>query len=100
MSYLDLASDIVARARKQGADEAECVVREGSQFSVNVRLGEVDQVKDSGSKAIGLRVLQGSRAATTFSSDLSEEGLDALSCNAILNGIPVEIDAVAKVAAS
>ena len=29
-----------------------------------------------------------------------EEGLDALSCNAILNGIPVEIDAVAKVAAS
>lgn len=78
MSYLDLASDIVARARKQGADEAECVVREGSQFSVNVRLGEVDQIKDSGSKAIGLRVLQGGRAATTFSSDLSEEGLGEL----------------------
>lgn len=83
MSYLELASDLVARARSQGADEAECVVREGSQFSVNVRLGEVDQVKDSGSKAIGLRVLSGNRAASTFSSDFSGKGLDVLVNSAI-----------------
>ena len=83
MSYLELASDLVARARRQGADEAECVVREGSQFSVNVRLGEVDQVKDSGSKAIGLRVLSGNRAASTFSSDFSGKGLDVLVNSAI-----------------
>ena len=78
VDFLDLASDLVTRARKQGADEVECVVREGSNFSVTVRLGEIEQIKDSGSKSIGLRVLQGRRAASTFSSDFSAGGLEAL----------------------
>ena len=78
MEYLDLAADLVDRARKQGADEVECVIHEGSNFSVGVRLGEIEQIKDSGSKAIGLRVLQGRRAASTFSSDFSAEGINVL----------------------
>jgi PmbA protein len=78
MDYTDMASDIVARAVKRGAGDAECVIREGSEFGVTVRLGEVEQLKDSGSKAIGLRVLAGKRAASTYTSDFSKEGIETL----------------------
>jgi len=31
-------------------------VREGDEFSVNVRMGQVETLKESGSRALGLRV--------------------------------------------
>ncbi len=42
-----------------GATAAECVVREGDEFSTLVRLGQVETLKESGSKAIGVRVFNG-----------------------------------------
>lgn len=71
-----LASDIVRRAMAGGATAAECVVREGDEFSTLVRLGQVETLKESGSRAIGVRVFNGQRAASTYSSDFSREGLD------------------------
>jgi PmbA protein len=60
----DLAEDIVRRAMKGGASAAECVVREGDEFSTLVRLGQVETLKESGSRSIGVRVFNGQRAAT------------------------------------
>src|SRR6201993_1061594 len=74
----EIAADIVARAMKGGASAAECVVREGDEFSTLVRLGQVETLKESGSKSIGVRVFFGQRAASTYSSDFSKEGLDRL----------------------
>jgi PmbA protein len=74
----ELASDIVARAMKSGASAAECVVREGDEFSTLVRLGQVETLKESGSRSIGVRVFFGQRAANTHSSDFSREGLDRM----------------------
>jgi PmbA protein len=74
----ELASDIVARAMKGGASAAECVVREGDEFSTLVRLGQVETLKESGSRSIGVRVFFGQRAANTHSSDFSREGLDRM----------------------
>jgi PmbA protein len=74
----DLAQDTVRRAMQGGATAAECVVREGDEFSTLVRLGQVETLKESGSKAIGLRVFYGKRAASTYSSDFSREGLDRM----------------------
>ena len=71
-----LAQDLVSRAMKAGATAAECVVREGDEFSTLVRLGQVETLKESGSKSIGVRVFFGQRAASTYSSDFSREGLD------------------------
>ena len=51
-----LAADVVAQAIKAGASDAEAVAREGDEFSVNVRLGEVETLKESGSRGLGLRV--------------------------------------------
>src|ERR1700719_198022 len=74
----DLAQDIVRRAMSGGASAAECVIREGDEFSTVVRLGQVETLKESGSKAIGMRVFYGKRAASTYSSDFSRAGLDRM----------------------
>jgi len=77
------AADIVAQAMRAGATDAEVVVREGDEFSTLVRLGQVDTLKESGSRGVGLRVFLGQRAASTSSSDLSPEGIDHLVRGAI-----------------
>ena len=48
---------------------------DGSEFSTVVRLGEVETLKESGSKGIGVRVFFGKRAASTYSSDLTPAGI-------------------------
>jgi PmbA protein len=74
----EVAEDIVRRAMAGGASAAECVVREGDEFSTLVRLGQVETLKESGSKSIGVRVFFGQRAASTYSSDFSRPGLDRM----------------------
>jgi PmbA protein len=73
-----LASDVLARALKAGATDAEAVVYEGDEFSALVRLGQVETLKESGSRAVGLRVFIGQRTASTSSSDFSAESLSKL----------------------
>jgi PmbA protein len=73
-----LATDVVARAVKAGASDAEAVVREGDQFSVNVRMGEVETLEDSGSRGLGLRVFLGKRSASSSTSDLTPDGIRRL----------------------
>ena len=74
----ELAQEVVARAVASGATAAECVIREGDEFSTLVRLGQVETLKESGSKSIGVRVFFGKRSANTYSSDFSRAGLDRM----------------------
>src|SRR5256714_4207082 len=74
----EVAEDAVARAMKSGATAAEAIVREASEFSTLARLGQVETLKESGSRAVGLREFIGRRAASTYSSDLTEEGIQRL----------------------
>jgi PmbA protein len=77
-----LAADVVERALRAGATEAEAVIREGDEFSTLVRLGQVETLKESGARGIGVRVFLGSsgahRTANTSTSDFTEAGLDQL----------------------
>jgi PmbA protein len=73
-----LATDVVKLAMKAGASDAEAVVREGDEFSVNVRLGQVETLKESGSRAIGLRVFVGKQSASASTSDLTADGIRQL----------------------
>src|SRR6201984_214360 len=74
----ELAQDLVRRAMAGGATAAEAVAREGEKFSTAVRLGQVETLKESGSRAIGERVFFGKGASSTYSSDFSREGLDRM----------------------
>src|SRR5580698_6635303 len=71
-----LAADVVAQAVKAGASDAEA--REGDEFSVNVRMGEVETLKESGSRGLGLRVFLGKRSASASTSDLTPDGIRQL----------------------
>lgn len=74
----DAAQFAVELAKRAGADDAEVLVRDGSELTAKVRLGEAELVQEAGSRALGLRVLRGGRRAVTYTSDLRREALEAL----------------------
>jgi PmbA protein len=76
--YRDLAQDIIKRAMDRGADAGECNISEGDQFSVNVRMGEIESLTEAGSRGAGLRVLIGKRTGSAYTSDLTDAGLDQM----------------------
>ena len=78
MDPLDLAADLLRKARAAGADAADVLVGEGTDFTVTVRQGEVETLKEAGSKALGLRAFVGRRSATSYTSDFSPSALAAL----------------------
>ena len=63
---------------KAGASDAEAVVREGDEFSVTVRMGQVETLKESGSRGLGLRVFLGKRSGSASTSDLTPDGIRQL----------------------
>ena len=78
MDYRDLAQDLLKKARAHGADAADVLVAEGNEFSVTVRKGEIETLKESGSKALGIRVFVGKRTANSYTSDFTSAALDKL----------------------
>jgi PmbA protein len=79
----DVAQLTVELAKKAGADHAEVIVRDGSELTAKVRLGEPELVQEAGSRQLGLRVLRGGRRAVTYTSDLRREALEALCAESV-----------------
>src|SRR5881392_4049581 len=67
----DAAQHIIDRATKSGATAADVMIREDNSFSVTVRMGEVETLKEALSRSLMLRVFIGKRTATSHTSDLS-----------------------------
>jgi PmbA protein len=82
-NLLHLAEELVAFSRKNGATQAEVQIREGTEFSVDVREGEIEKLTEAGSKGLSLRVFVEGRIARASSSDLSRDTLNRLVTNAI-----------------
>ena len=72
------AADIVARARRAGADAADAVLAADASLDVSVRLGRLEDVGRSESAELGLRVFVGQRSASVSTADLSAAATDAL----------------------
>jgi PmbA protein len=73
-----LAQEVLQLARRAGADAADVLVVQGSEFGVTVRRGEVETLTDAGSKALGVRAFVGRRTASSHTSDFSGAALEAL----------------------
>ena len=69
MDYQQLAQDVVRAAMRAGADEAEVYLQTGDEFSVNVRLKEVETLTQAASKGLGLRVFVDKRMAFASTTD-------------------------------
>jgi PmbA protein len=79
----ELAQEIVQRALAGGATGAECTISEGEEFGANVRMREVENLVEAGSRGAGLRILIGKKTGASYTSDLSREGIDLLLKSAI-----------------
>src|SRR3954468_10867058 len=73
-----IAESLVERGIAAGASAADALYIGSRSSSVQVRLGELEDVSRSEGEEIGLRLFDGQRSATVASSDLSEEALATL----------------------
>jgi PmbA protein len=69
---------VVKRALSAGATDAECTISEGDEFSASVRMRELENLKEAGSRGAGLRILIGRKTGASYTSDLSAEGIEHL----------------------
>lgn len=104
-----LAEHLVTFGRVQGADEVEVSIADGTEFSVDVRLGRIENLVEAGSRVVGIRVLKDKRAAFATSEDLSKDTLHRLVKNAVerallsspdeFSGLPTRSDFQADISA-
>lgn len=75
---LDMLDDLVARAKRRGADAADAILVSGVSMSAGQRLGEREKLERAEGNDLGLRVLVGKRQAIASSNDWTSESLDQL----------------------
>src|SRR5438128_9825306 len=66
------AEHVIHRAKNSGATAGDVMIREDDTFSVTVRMGEIETLKEAISRSLMLRVFIGKRTATSHTSDISE----------------------------
>src|SRR5271156_6017888 len=77
-NILNLLRDVIAKAKKAGADAADAVAIAGTSLSHTRRLGKTEKLERSETQDLGLRVLIGRQQAMVSSSDRAPASLDAL----------------------
>ena len=80
---IDLARGTIQQALAAGATDAECTISESEEFSVQVRLGDVETLKQAASRTAGLRILAGKRTGSSYTSDLSADGIRQMVSQAV-----------------
>ena len=95
-----LAAEVVSRALDAGATDAEAGISEGDEFSVTVRMGEVETLQESGARGLGLKVYVGQRSASASTSDLTPDGIAQLVSGAMALAQVTEEDPFAGLADS
>lgn len=87
MSHADTLQDLVAAARRAGADAADALLVSSASLSVQRRLGKIEQLERAEGFDLGLRVFIGppgnQRQAIVASTDASPRGFAALAERAV-----------------
>jgi PmbA protein len=73
--YMKLAQDVVAKAASQGVD-AEAIVTNEVETEIKVDRGEIEQLSQSGSLGLGVRVIKNGQTGYAYTSDFSENSID------------------------
>jgi PmbA protein len=74
----ELARDLLAKVRREGATEADLLVVETDSSTTQVRLREIESLKSAQERRLHLRVMFGKSSAATSTSDFSMRALDRL----------------------
>lgn len=76
--YRNLASELVAELKKQGADAADVYILSSVGFNTTVRLGNIERLQQSIAKGLGLRVIKNGAMANTFTTDFADRAVKDL----------------------
>lgn len=76
--YRNLASEIVAEFKRQGADASDVYIVNGSQFSTTIRLGQIEKLQQSISKGLGMRIFKNNATALTYTTDFTDKSVKNL----------------------
>lgn len=77
MNNKDIAEKVIKEALALGVDEAEAYLESSREFGLEVRNGDVETVKQSATKGIGLTVYKDKKLGFSYTSDLSPDSLMA-----------------------
>ncbi|NNF80860.1 MAG: TldD/PmbA family protein, partial [Rhizobiales bacterium] len=80
---LDVADQLLNRAKAKGADAADVILAESLSVSSTVRLGALEDVERSEGLDLGLRVFVGASQAIVSTSDLGENSLEETATSAV-----------------
>jgi len=80
---LELAEDTLALALKAGATSGDAMVTESRDASITMREGKVEELEQSESRAVGLRVFAGQSSATIAGSVLTKDARQKLAERAV-----------------
>jgi len=83
MNDLERLSDLVAAAKRAGADAADALLVQNASLSVSRRLGRIEQLERAEGFDLGLRVFVGKRQAIVSSTDPDPRGFATLAERAV-----------------
>ncbi|MDP3024660.1 MAG: TldD/PmbA family protein [candidate division Zixibacteria bacterium] len=102
MEYKELPVELVKKSIKAGADQAEVYLEEGKELLIRVRKGEIEILKQTRTKGLGLRVFLKKKLGFSYTSDFTLKPLDDLVEKTIFlakntsedefNGLPEKIE--------
>jgi len=98
MDDLNLLADLIAAARRAGADRADALLVGGASLSVQRRLGKVEHVERSETRDLGLRVFVGQRVATVAATTVDPASFAELAERAVAMARVVPEDPFATLA--
>ncbi|MGA0613197.1 TldD/PmbA family protein [Paracoccus sp. KR1-242] len=87
-----LTEQLLAAARRAGADQADAVAVEAAAVSVDVRAGKLEHAERAEGVEIGLRVLLGGRQACVSASDRSERTIGDMAQRAVAMAREAPVD--------
>jgi PmbA protein len=73
---LELGQWVLERARTAGASAAEVIMVSSESLSAGVRLGEVEKLKSSRERRLGIRIFTGHSAATASTAEIERPALE------------------------
>ena len=97
---LNLANDVIARARKLGADSCDALAIDAQGTDIEMREGEIEKLERTESRGLGLRVFIGQSSALISGSVFTTESLDRLAETAVAMARATPPDSFAGLAPS
>ena len=80
---LELATWALDEAKKKGATAAEVLCVSAESLEAGVRMGEVEKLKSSRERRLGLRIFCGQSSATSSTAEVERDSLSAFIANTV-----------------